>query len=188
MPRATLKRWLERFDLRRYQLQLGMLGRRLQDPDLWHLNRRSVAGAFAVGLFMAFLPIPMQMLAAAATALVFRVNLPISVVLVWVSNPLTIPAILFAQYKTGGLLLQIPTREYNFELSYAWLAAEIGHVWKPLLTGALLFSTVAAIGGFVLIQVLWRIRVANILKSRRLRGLRPRTERLRSGERSRRRD
>ena len=36
--------------------RLRVFGRLLHDPNLWHLNRRSAAGAFAVGLFMMYMP------------------------------------------------------------------------------------------------------------------------------------
>jgi len=47
---------------------------KLADPMLWHLNRRSVAGAVALGLFIGWLPIPMQMLIAALLAATLRVD------------------------------------------------------------------------------------------------------------------
>lgn len=176
MPKTVLKRWLGFFDLRRHDARLGLLGRRLHEPDLWHLNRRSVAGAFANGLFMAFQPIPFQMLAAAAAAILFRVNVPISILLVWISNPFTIPPILYGSYRTGAFVLQIPTRDFTFELSREWLMAEIGYIWQPLLVGSFIFSSVAAMSGYTLIRILWRIRVAGIVKARRLR---PRMRRFR---------
>ena len=54
----------------------------LQDPALWYLNRRSVAGAFAIGMFVMYLPPLGQLLIAVAGAIAFRVNFPISVALV----------------------------------------------------------------------------------------------------------
>ena len=71
------------------QRQLSFLGERLHDPELWHLTRHSTAGGLSVGLFMAFMPIPFQMLLAAPAAILLRVNLPIAAVSVWISNPLT---------------------------------------------------------------------------------------------------
>ena len=56
---------------------------------VWHLNRRSVAGGVAVGLFVSWLPLPLQMVFAATIAAVMRVHVPVSVVMVWFSNPLT---------------------------------------------------------------------------------------------------
>ena len=51
----------------------------LHHPNLWHLNRHSVAGGVAVGLFTGLIPGPVQMLFAAIFAVVFRVNLPVAV-------------------------------------------------------------------------------------------------------------
>lgn len=183
MPKTVLKRWLQALDLRRYESHFGLLGERFHEPDLWHLNRRSVSGAFAVGLFTAFQPIPFQMLVAAAAAIVFRVNVPLSIILVWVNNPFTMPAILYGAYKTGGVILQLPTRDYVFELNYQWLKSEIAYIWQPVLVGSFVFSVVAALGGYVLIRTLWRIRVAGILRARKLRGLLPRVGKAKSDRR-----
>ena len=108
-----MKQWLQRITPNRAQVrqhkQLRVFGRRLQDPALWHLNRRSVAGAFAVGMFVMYLPPLGQLLIAAAGAIAFRVNLPISVALVWITNPVTIPPMYYFAYLVGSWMRWTPT-------------------------------------------------------------------------------
>ena len=50
----------------------------LLHPRLWHLNRHSAAGAVAAGLFCGLIPGPLQMLGAAISAVAFKVNLPLA--------------------------------------------------------------------------------------------------------------
>ena len=97
-----------------------IFGKLLHDPNLLHLNRRSVSGAFFVGLFMAFVPLPTQMIFAAGVAIWLRVNLPISVGLVWITNPITIPPMFYFAYKVGAWILNEPVMEWQFELSWDW--------------------------------------------------------------------
>ena len=92
MARKFLKRFFPTPAAIKSNPALHFLGDLLHDPNLFHLNRHSVSVAFFVGIFVAFaLPIPGQMAIAAVAALYFRCNLPISVALVWITNPLTIP-------------------------------------------------------------------------------------------------
>ena len=169
MPKKLIKKWFPAYESVRGHRALEMLGPRLRAPDLWHLNRRSVAGAFAVGLFVAFLPIPMQMLLAAAIAIWLRVNLPISVLLVWISNPLTMPPIFYTAYRIGRWILDEPRRSLRVEMTMDWLTGDLLTIWKPLLTGSLVLAVSASAIGYLVIRVLWWFSVRERLKVRRLR-------------------
>ncbi|MFP4243538.1 MAG: DUF2062 domain-containing protein [Ectothiorhodospira sp.] len=153
----------------RHHETLRLFGAILHDPFLWHLNRRSAAGAFGVGLFTAFLPLPGQMLVAAALAIMLRVNLPISVMLVWITNPLTFAPIYYAAYTLGRWVLGVPGRGFSMELSLAWFTGELLEIWKPLVTGSLILSTVAGLGGYVAVRLLWRLHILRRLQERRRR-------------------
>ena len=91
MARKVLQKYLPHFHRVREHQTLRLFGSVALKDNLWHLNRRSVARAFAIGVFCAFLPIPGQMVVAAALAIVFASNLPLAVLLVWITNPVTHP-------------------------------------------------------------------------------------------------
>ena len=76
----------------------------IAQPMVWHLNRRSVAGGVAVGLFVSWVPLPMQMLLAAVLAAVLRVHVPVSVVMVWFTNPLTVALTVCCRKKCRNLV------------------------------------------------------------------------------------
>lgn len=62
MPKRLIQRWLPDPATLKEHKHLRLFGKLLLDANLWHLNRRSAAGAFAVGLFMAWVPLPCQLL------------------------------------------------------------------------------------------------------------------------------
>jgi len=160
MPKKFIKRFLpDSKKIRDHTTLNRLFGNLLHDPNLLHLNRRSVSGAFFVGLFMAFVPMPLQMVAAAGAAIYWRVNLPISVALVWISNPITIPPIFYFCYKVGQWVLGGELQTFTFELSINWLAERIVEIWQPLLLGSFICSLVSATLGFVLIRLLWRLHI-----------------------------
>ncbi|MEW5250253.1 DUF2062 domain-containing protein [Microbulbifer discodermiae] len=166
MPKSVIRRWLPTPEQVRASKGLGFLGALLHDPNLFHLNRHSVSVAFAVGVFTSFLPLPGQMVIAALLALWFRCNLPLSMLLVWISNPVTIPAIFYSTYKLGAWILGTPPLDFRLELSLEWLTNEVGKIWLPLFFGSLLagvfFSTLAYLG----MQALWRWQVIKRWKLR----------------------
>jgi len=164
MPKKFFKRWMpDNEKLRAHPHLNKIFGKLLHDPNLLHLNRRSVSGAFFVGLFMAFVPLPTQMIFAAGVAIWLRVNLPISVGLVWITNPITIPPIFYFAYKVGAWILNEPVMKWEFELSWDWLVNVgfelIADKWEPFLLGCLICSLVAGTSGFLLMRLIWRINI-----------------------------
>ncbi len=166
MPKHLFKRYIPDDDTVRNHKHLQMFGNLLHDPNLWHLNRRSVSGAFAVGLFWAFIPIPFQMIPATATAIYTRVNLPLSIALVWISNPLTIPPIFYATYRIGTWILDKPVKPLEFDQSWEWISHSLGSIWQPLLLGSLLCAVAASALGYLLMRGIWRWHIISQLRKR----------------------
>lgn len=171
MPRKIFKRWLPTPKRVREAKSLRFLGTLLHDPNLFHLNRHSVSVAFFVGFFIAFQPLPFQVLLAAAGALLLRCNLPISVALVWVSNPVTFPFILYGCYRLGTRILQLPERQLNFEFTLEWFQTGFLSAWQPLLLGGLMAGLFFGCLGYVAIQWLWRWYIVKKWDKRRLKRL-----------------
>jgi uncharacterized protein (DUF2062 family) len=171
MPRNLLRRYLP--DPREVSENpaLRPVSKWLKNPEIWHLHRRSVAGAAFIGLFCAFIPVPFQMLIAAVLAIVSRCNLPLSVALVWISNPITMPPLFYFTYRLGAWLLNMNVEVRSIELSWDWLATNLAHIGYPLVFGSLLCGWVAGVTGYVLVRVTWRLHVISRWRERKERRL-----------------
>ena len=159
MPKKTLKSIMPSVARIREIKSLHLLGDWIYETNLWHINRYSASMAFFVGLFVAFIPIPLQMLLAALLAMLLRCNLPLSVCLVWVTNPLTMPALFFMAYEVGALIIHEPVVHVQFELSYHWLGHTLVTIWEPFLLGCLLCGLFFGCLGYFIISLSWRWRV-----------------------------
>ena len=166
MARNLLKRFIPTPAAIKSNPALHFLGDLLHDPNLFHLNRHSVSVAFFWGLFIALLPIPGQMPAAAIAALVFRCNLPLTAALTWITNPLTMPFFFFITYQVGSLVLQSEPLLVKPELTWDWLANEFGQLWKPLLAGSVLTGLIFGALGYFGMQFYWRWHVNHNWKKR----------------------
>ncbi len=149
------------------QKSLQFLGDRLHEPNLWHLNRRSVSLAFAVGLFAAWIPTPGQMAIAAVAAFYFRANLPISVALVWITNPITMPAMFYFAYYIGVLLLGGDTPGADFEFNLESILSSLGDIGTPFLLGCLVLGIVSSLLGYFGISLYWRYNVSKQWRNRK---------------------
>jgi len=137
---------------------VARFGPRLQHPNLWHLNRRSVAGGVAAGLFAGLIPgsNPVQFTAGALLAIAFHVNLPLAVLVTLYSNPFTIVPLYYAAFRLGQLiLLQSGDAPPEIAWSIDWLLS----VGKPLVIGVPLLAVLLAVVSYFLIDWAWQISV-----------------------------
>ncbi len=169
MSKRIIKRFAPDHEAIKNHKHLRIFGNLLHDANLWHMNRRSVSGAFAVGLFWAFVPIPFQMVGAAATAIATRVNLPISVALVWITNPITMPPIFYSTYLVGTWILGDTPQHHNLQFSMEWIIESLASIWQPLFLGSLVCGTIASILGYIFIRGLWRWNIVNNMRKRKQR-------------------
>jgi hypothetical protein len=157
MPRRVFKRlsrsrhaWKARWFLRPFR-------RILENPAYWSLNRRNVTRAFALGLAVSFIPLPIHVILAALLALLFGLNLPTAITAVFFTNPLTVVPLFFLAYWLGAKLLDTPLVPFHFELSFDWLSTGLLPIWKPFLLGCLVLGLATAAVGYVLLSTIWHL-------------------------------
>lgn len=166
MPKKTIKRMMPDHQSIKENKYLKIFGSLLHNPHLWHLNRHSVAKAFAVGLFFAFIPVPFQMVLAAGISIIVHSNLPISIALVWLTNPLTMPAIFYGSYIIGTWVLGVPQQDFHFTASWQWVIDSISTIGPAFLLGCGMLAVTFSILGYFVIQIAWRY---SVIKQWRLR-------------------
>lgn len=166
MPRHLLKRLIPERHVVHNNRLLQLFGRLLHDGNLWHLNRHSVSGAVAVGLFWALIPLPVQTLMGAACAIYFRVNLPMTLMLVWLTNPITIPPVFYLCYELGSWLVPGWSIDSEFHLSLDWIMESTTELFAPTLLGGLIIGSTLSVIGYFSMQAFWRWHVLNRYKKR----------------------
>lgn len=129
----------------------------LEHPVYWSLNRRSVTRAFALGLLIAFLPIPVHFLLATVMALTFRLNVPAAIFGTFLANPLTMVPMYMGAYWVGCSLLGVASHNIAFDMSWEWLSTALVPIWKPFLLGCLVLGAAAAVCGYVLLGGVWHL-------------------------------
>ena len=161
-----LQRYLPDCHQLRTHRNLRFLGDLLHDPRLWHFSRRSTVCGLTAGMFFAFVPVPWQMLLAATAAALMRFNLPVAVAMVWITNPLTIPPVMFVTYRLGAWILGRPPLDWAFELSLEGLLRRAGEIGWPLFVGSMTTAVVASALTFVVAHLLWRWHIISKFRRR----------------------
>lgn len=148
---------------------LAPFGDLLHDPNLWVIRRRNVVPAFALGLFVAYLPFPGHMLAAALLALALRVNIPVAALSTLISNPFTIGPMFYLAFSVGQYLLRQSPLAFEFEMSFEWLFDRFLDIWQPLILGSVILGAILSLIGFIALDLLWRASISDYLTRRRQR-------------------
>jgi uncharacterized protein (DUF2062 family) len=141
--RATSKGKLDSF-LEKYKLPRAY----------FNVNRKMITQGVFIGLFWAFIPMPMQMLAVIAMTPFIKFNVPIAIAMVWLSNPFTMPPMYYIEYLTGNFILGYEGIS-DIELSLEWFSNNMSNIFVPLYVGTAFYSIVISSLVYLLLNWLW---------------------------------
>jgi len=169
MPRKLFRKYLPSHQSITGNRYLAWFGPWLKHHNLWHLNRRSVAGGVAVGLFAGLVPGPLQILSGAILAIIFRVNLPVAALMTLYTNPLTIVPLYYLAYRYGALVTMHDAQNHQPAAFSAedmgwreWMPAMLDWMMamgKPLAIGLPLLAITLAAAGYLLVDNAWKLYV-----------------------------
>jgi uncharacterized protein (DUF2062 family) len=152
--------------------------RHFLDKRVWKPTQHTLAGGMAVGTFITLQLLPIQMPTATILAAIFRVNIPVALVLCWLSNPFTIPFIAWLEYTIGkwflALYTKVPATPFPTELPEsmvdAWLVLK-EHA-PVMLVGGVILGAVGALAGYIATWGAWEV-TARVEAAKKLRAARP---------------
>jgi len=126
-------------------------------PEYLSTNRKMISRGVLIGLFIAFIPMPMQMAAVLLFVPFIRFNVPIALAMCWLSNPITMPPMYYMEYLTGSFLLGIEPEPVQMTLE--WFKDNMGNIFIPLYFGTAMYSIFGSLGAYFLVNYLWKLSV-----------------------------
>jgi uncharacterized protein len=176
VPRKFFRKYLPDADTVRANRLVAPFAAWLHHPNLWHLNRKSVPGAVAIGLACGLIPGPLQMLGALALAIPLRKNLPVALLATLYTNPFTIVPLYVLAYGYGQLLLGSAQGAAPME-PFLWdwgdFAGSLRELWgwmlalgKPLALGLVALALTLSAVGYFAVELAWRAYVIAAWRSR----------------------
>jgi len=177
MPRKFIKKLLPEHRTLLENRWLQPFRAVLHDPALIVPHRRAVARGLAVGLFFAFIPVPLQSIFAAVTCIWLRVNVLVAIAACWITNPVTAAPIVYVAHAIGAFLIgptELPpdapasmAGKYSIEaLLQVW--AQLKALGEAFLLGSLVLAVAAAVTGYAAINAFWLWSVRRSFARRRL--------------------
>ena len=167
MAKNVIKRMFPKLDSVKEEKILKIFGPAVLQANLWHINKKSVSRGFAIGAFCAFLPIPgIQMLLAAFLSITFAANLPLAVILTWITNPFTYIPIAYFAIKIGELFISAESA-YQIKSEQINILTDLMQYWEPLFLGSFILSIISSLLSYILIRMYWRYYVIKIWSKRK---------------------
>lgn len=168
-----IRRHIPKRDTIHQNRMLRPFARHLSKPELWRMHRRSVPRAVAIGLGVGIIIPFMHMLVAALLAIPLRANVAVAAAFTLLINPLTIPPIYYLAYRVGRWELRAdsvvidPQTAQQASGELARFLFWIHHASGPIALGIVTLAFLAALLGYVLTAIVWRLWLASKMRRRR---------------------
>lgn len=128
-------------------------------------NRKMTSRGVLIGIFIAFIPMPMQMAAVLLFMPLLRFNVPIALAMCWLSNPLTMPPMYYMEYLTGAYILG--SEVAPVEMTLEWFTENIDDIFIPLYLGTAIYSIFGSLLAYWGVNHFWRKSVHTAKKKHR---------------------
>ncbi len=157
---------------------LRPVAHRVLAPELWRFTRRSVPRGVALGMVAGFLFPVAQIAIAAVFALPFRANVPVAALTTFITNPLTTPLLWFLAYRIGTWMIRTDVPMVSQPVQDAatgwlqWATSCLHWLWDkgPAFgLGLLVLTGIAAVLGYALSALGWRLWIGRKWRHRHLR-------------------
>lgn len=126
------------------------------------VNKSMVTKAIFIGLVIALLPLPMQMLIILFLMKFFTFNVPLALLLCWITNPVTIPFIYYYEYIIGSYILQSEIAE--IEMTIEWFNTNFSDIFIPLYLGSFVVALSVASLSYFFVNYIW---IYNVYKNKK---------------------
>jgi len=123
-------------------------------PEYLSTNRKMISRGVLIGLFIAFIPMPMQMAAVLLFVPFVKFNVPIGLAMCWLSNPVTMPPMYYMEYLTGSFLLGIHPQPV--EMTLEWFKNNLDNIFIPLYFGTAMYSIFGSLLAYWAVNYFWK--------------------------------
>ena len=126
-------------------------------PEYLSTSRRMISRAVLIGLFIAFIPMPMQMAAVLLFVPFVKFNVPVALAMCWLSNPVTMPPMYYMEYLTGSFLLGMKPEPVQMTLE--WFKNNLDNIFIPLYFGTAVYSIFGSLLAYFAVNYFWKLSV-----------------------------
>lgn len=148
------------------QGRLSRFGSIIHNPKLWSFDRASVARGLGIGVFAAFIPLPIQTLVAIVLSIFLIGNIPLAIAATWISNPITFIPFNILIYQAGHLILRDLSPDFatplmNLTINWHDLTGTVLQ-WarsfgKPFLVGVPVVAILSGMLTYLCVDIAWEV-------------------------------
>ena len=89
--------------------------------------------------------------------------------LVWISNPVTVGPMMYFAYRVGLTILGMETPSIPESPNFDWFFEQLLDIWQPLIVGCLTCGLIAGLIGFFGVRSYYRWKIMRYIQQRRQR-------------------
>lgn len=129
------------------------------------INKKMISRGAFIGLFIAMIPMPFQLVTVFIFTFIGKFNFPIAIAMCLLTNPFTMPFVYLIEYKTGSYLLGMEIMDVQMNIQ--WFRDNLSNIVIPLYFGAFCYSMVLSTLAYFSINYYWKKKVYSARRAKK---------------------